>query len=137
MNERFAGASKGTMLGEGLYFGDDAGKADQYVGEDKQYDATSSLHKRLYSTSHSHPGNVFYALVFRVTLGHSVHYADKREKSFWLKEDGTINRKELCSIPNFNPPTPYHSLIFEAIKINSQLRYNEYVVFHRLLPSSI
>jgi hypothetical protein len=136
MNEHFAGASVGTMLGEGLYFGDDAGKADQYVGEDKQYDATSSLHKRLYSTSHSHPGNVFYALVFRVTLGHSVHYADKREKSFWLREDGTINRKEACSIPGIDPPTPYHSLIAEGSNPRVNLRFNEYVVFDRLLPSS-
>jgi hypothetical protein len=82
MNERFAGASAGTAFGDGSYFADDAGKIDQYVRVDQQYDGTSSLHKRLYSTSHSHPGHVFYALVFRVMLGHSVHYADKREASF-------------------------------------------------------
>jgi hypothetical protein len=110
MNERFAGASAGTAFGDGSYFADDAGKIDQYVRVDQQYDGTSSLHKRLYSTSHSHPGHVFYALVFRVMLGHSVHYADKREASF---NPNTL-RRELCSIPSTDPPTSYHSLIAEG-----------------------
>jgi hypothetical protein len=81
MNERFAGASAGTMFGDGSFFADDAGKIDQYVRMDPQYDGTSSLHKRLYSTSNSHPGHVFYALVFRVMLGHSVHYADREKQA--------------------------------------------------------
>jgi hypothetical protein len=63
-------------------------------------------------------------------LGHSVHYADKREASF----NPNTRRRELCSIPSTDPPTSYHSLIAEGSKVN--LRYNEYVVFHRLLPSS-
>jgi len=130
MNERFAGASAGTMFGDGSFFADDAGKIDQYVRVDQQYDGTSSLHNRLYSTSHSHPGHVFYALVFRVMLGHSVHYADKREVSF----NPNTRRRELCSIPSTDPPTSYHSLIAEGSKVN--LRYNEYVVFHRFIPSS-
>jgi len=124
MNERFAGASAGTMFGDGSYFADDAGKIDQYVRVDQQYDGTSSLHKRLYSTSHSHPGHVFYAIVFRVTLGHSVHFADKREASF----NPNTRRRELCSIPSTDPPTSYHSLTAEGTRVN--LRYNEYVVFH-------
>ena len=82
MNERFAGASAGTAFADRSYFEVDAGKIDQYVRIDQQYDGTSSLHKRLYASRHSHPGHVFYALVFRVMLGHSVHYADKREASF-------------------------------------------------------
>jgi hypothetical protein len=130
MNERFAGASAGTMFGDGSYFADDAGKIDQYVGEDQQYDGTSSLHQRLYSSSDSHPGHVFYALVFRVILGHSVHYADKEEECF----NPNANWRELCNIPDTDPPTPYHSLVAEGTRV--ELRFNEYVVFHRLFPSS-
>ncbi len=100
----------------------------EYVVEDRQYDGTSSLHKRLYSTSHIHPGSVFYALVFRVTLGHSVHYADKEEKCFNPK----TKKRELCNIPNTDPrtdpPTPYHSLVAECTRV--KYRFNEYVVFH-------
>ena len=129
----------GTMFGEGSYFADDAGKIDQYTTLDEKHDGRSSLHNCLYSTSHSHPGNVFYALVFRVTLGHSVHFADKGEESFWLIEEGPpkrFNRKELCSIPGIDPPTPCHSLIAEGSNPRVNLRFNEYVVFDRLLPSS-
>jgi len=127
MNERFAGASAGTRFGDGSYFADDAGKIDQYVGEDQQYDGTSLLHQGLYSNSDSHPGHVFYALVFRVTLGHSVHYADKKEECFNQIGENT-NRRELCNIPNTDPPTPYHSLFAEGTRV--KYRFNEYVVFH-------
>ena len=41
MNERFAGASVGTMLAGGSYSTDDAGKIDQYVDVDQQYDGTA------------------------------------------------------------------------------------------------
>lgn len=36
-----------------------------------------------------------------------------------------LARKQLCSIPNTQPPAPYHSLAALGI-----YRYNEYVVFH-------
>jgi hypothetical protein len=124
MNERFAGASAGTLFGDGCYFADDAGKMDQYGDVDQQYDGTNSLHERLYTTSDSHPGHVFYALVFRVILGHSVHFADKKEGSF----NRDTRRKELCSIPSTD--TSYHSLFAEGSRLS--LRYNEYVIFHRL-----
>ncbi len=132
MNERFAGASVGTKFGHGLYFADDAGKADQYMGEDQQYVGNSLLHKCIYSSSDSHPGHVFYALVFRVTLGHSVHYADKEKECFNPKAES----RELCNIPNTAPPTPYHSLVAEGTRLRPKYRFNEYVVTHRLFPSS-
>jgi hypothetical protein len=128
MNERFAGASAGTKFGGGSYLADDVGKIDQYSTEDKQYDGTgalSALHKRLYSSSQQHPGQVFYCLVFRVTMGYSAHYADKQEASF----NPNANRRELCNIPNTDPPTPYHSLVAEGTRV--RYRFNEYVVFHR------
>jgi hypothetical protein len=133
MNERFAGASAGTKFGAGLYFADDAGKADQYAGLDKQCDATS-LHKCIYSSSDRHPGHVFYALVFRVTLGHSVHYADKEKAEDCFNPNA--ESRELCSIPNTNPPKPYHSLVVEDTRLRPTYRFNEYVVTHRLFPSS-
>jgi hypothetical protein len=83
MNERFAGASAGTKFGDGSYFSDDAGKIDQYVVKDERYNAALPLHQQLYIDSSSrHPGSVFYAFVFRVTLGHSVRYDKREEKCF-------------------------------------------------------
>ncbi len=49
LNERLAGASAGTAFGDGSYFADDAGKIDQYVVEDKRYNAAKALHQQLYS----------------------------------------------------------------------------------------
>jgi hypothetical protein len=71
MNERFAGSGSGSRFGRGCYLADDIGKIDQYSTEDKQYDGTgalSTLHKRLYSSSQQHPGQVFYALVLWAAL---------------------------------------------------------------------
>jgi hypothetical protein len=120
LNERFAGASAGTRFGDGSYFSDDAGKIDQYAVKDEQYDAALPLHQRLYSDSSSrHPGSVFYAFVFRVTLGHSVQFDKRMDKCF----NANSKRRELENIPNTE--TPYHSLVAAGI-----YRYNEYVIFH-------
>jgi hypothetical protein len=135
MNERFAGASAGTKFGDGSYFSDDAGKIDQYVVKDERYDAALPLHQQLYFDSSSrHPGSVFYAFVFRVTLGHSVRY-DKREGECF---NAHSKRRELKNIPTTG--TPYHSLVatdiyspqFRGIPLAQQIRhrYNEYVIFH-------
>mmetsp|Transcript_65330 Transcript_65330/g.105856 ORF Transcript_65330/g.105856 Transcript_65330/m.105856 type:complete len:164 (+) Transcript_65330:2-493(+) len=122
MNERFAGSAAGTAFGDGSYFADDAGKIDQYVTPDTAYSQANPLHKQLYNESHKHPGNVFYAMVCRVALGHSVQYKEMHETSF----NPISKRRELCNIPNTAPPTPYHSLVAAA----GIYRYNEYVVFH-------
>jgi hypothetical protein len=127
MNERFAGASAGTAFGDGSYFPDDAGKIDQYVVEDQRYDAANALHQQLYSGSSSHPGSVFYAFVFRVTLGHSVKYAKRGQQEPCFNPNS--KRRELKNIPNTETPTPYHSLVAGALA-NNTFRYNEYVVFH-------
>jgi hypothetical protein len=120
MNERFAGASAGTRFGDGSYFSDDAGKIDQYVVKDERYNSALPLHQQLYIDSSSrHPGSVFYAFVFRVTLGHSVQYDKREEKCFNVNSQ----RRELENIPNTE--TPYHSLVATGI-----YRYNEYVIFH-------
>jgi serine/threonine protein kinase len=118
VNERFA---KAVRFGDGSYFADDAGKIDHYVVEDQRYDAANTLHQHLYSGSSSHPGSVFYAFVFRVTLGHSVKYAKIGGQEPCFNPDA--RRRELTNIPNTQ--TPYHSLVAANI-----YRYNEYVIFH-------
>ena len=121
MNERFAGASAGTAFGDGSYFADDAGKIDQYVTRDRKYDSSDLLHSRLYSGTEKHPGNVFYGFVCRVALGHTVMFKDKQAGCF----NPNARRRELCNMPNTEPPTPYHSLMASGV-----YRYTEYVVFH-------
>jgi hypothetical protein len=46
-----------------------AGKTDQYSDADSAYDKNSELHRRLYGRSVRHPGDVFYVLVCRASLG--------------------------------------------------------------------
>ena len=58
-----------------------------------------------------------------------VKYEDKKEAS----STPNANRRALCNIPNTDPPTPYHSLVAEGTR--GRYRFNEYVVFHRLIPS--
>ena len=82
LNERFAGSNVGTLFGAGVYFGEDAGKADQYSSPDTQYDQRSKVHQLLYNNSCRHPGNenggVFYALVCRVALGYPARTQQSR-----------------------------------------------------------
>jgi len=106
LNERFAGASAGTTFGDGSYFADDAGKIDQYVVEDKRYNAAKALHQQLYSDSSSHPGSVFYALVFRVTLGHSVKYAKigEEEPCFRIPNQRGVSCKTSQTLKHHTTP---------------------------------
>ena len=64
-----------------------------------------------------------------VTIEHRVHYADQLEASF----NPNANRRELCNIPNTDPPTPYRSLVAQGTRVG--YRFNEYVVCHRLISS--
>jgi hypothetical protein len=82
------------LVWQGSYFADDAGKIDQYCVRDEQYVRGNDLHTRLYPSqagSQRHPGNVFYGLVCRVALGHTVHYKDKNEGCFAPRS----NRREV------------------------------------------
>ena len=64
----------GSAFGDGLYFAEDVGKADQYATADKAYDCECNIHQRLYSNNggageRMHPGDVYYVLVCRVPFG--------------------------------------------------------------------
>ncbi|KAJ1466765.1 hypothetical protein T484DRAFT_1987620 [Baffinella frigidus] len=122
MNERFAGSSGGARFGNGVYFGDDSGKIDQYCDIDKKYDTSSLLHRRLYDGNCRHPGDVFYALVCRVTLGCSRVY--KGSGDF---HPSSKNHSELCDVPGTAPPVTHHSLI--ARKATTNLQFDEYINF--------
>ena len=150
LNERFAGSNAGSNFGAGLYFGEDAGKADQYSSPDTPYDPRlSKLHQLLYNNSCRHPGNenggVFYALVCRVALGYPArtqqsgpeaktieggHPVFHSASGMAIKGKKKISHsgRELNHIPNVEPPMFHHSLIAElGAKI---VRFRELVVFH-------
>merc|ERR1712023_296562 len=81
LNERFSGTNAGAAFGDGAYLAEDIGKVDQYVKRDKAYNAHPALHARLYGRTHRHPENVYYALVCRVALGHSIRTTQPGEKA--------------------------------------------------------
>ncbi|KAJ1485311.1 hypothetical protein T484DRAFT_1945857 [Baffinella frigidus] len=121
MNERFAGTSAGALFGKGVYFADDSGKIDQYVTKDEKYIKSSPLHQRLFDGNCRHPGDVFYALVCRVTLGCS-RISTCTPADFHPRAP----ERELCDVPGTT--VPHHSLI--ARKATAKLRFDEYIFFH-------
>ena len=129
-NERFSGSNAGTAFGDGIYLAEDSGKSDQYSTVDQAYDADSELHQRLYQTI-NHPGNVFYVLVCRTVLGHSVRTLEfgKRATSMDTgKAIFPVSFRELAYVPGVSPPKFYHSLIGELGDVLQ--RYREFILFH-------
>ena len=144
VNERFSGCSTGAVFGQGIYFAEDAGKNDQYAALDSHYDPSSTtraqLHKRLYVDT-SHPGNVFYLLACRVSLGHHVRTQESGERALSMDDDGYGPRRvfpqsfrELAAVPGVSPNVFHHALLVE--KGGAVVRYREFVVFHgnRIYP---
>ena len=139
LNERI---SEG-IFGDGTYFADDAGKADQYVNEDSAYnDALLALHERLYASPSDHPGHVCYFLVCRVCLGFPVRSNDGKHsmddsRLIFQNVPGREGR-ELPYISEQTPPVGHHSLLTPPVRHHSLLaelgpaikRYREFVVFH-------
>ena len=132
----FSGSNAGSIFGDGLYFGDHAGKADQYTTVDKAFDQSNPLHKELYSSSCSHPndenGGVFYALVCRVALGFPVRTQSSGKEAKSMDGGHSVflaNGRELSHIPDVQPPMFHHSLVAELGKAITMHR--EIVVFNR------
>jgi len=132
-NERF---STVAMFGNGNYFAEDAAKTDQYVRCDPSYcrkhaGVLHELHKRLYSTSNSHPGSVYYVFVCRVVLGCFVAN-EKPGIGEWEGIYASPAAKELAVVPRVTPPVHYHSLVADV----RDLRFREFVQFHdtRIFP---
>lgn len=133
LNERFSGTASGAMYGDGTYFAEDAGKNDQYVAVDERYDASSELHKRLFTGgAQQHPGKVYYLLVCRVAIGHHVRTAGPRARDCTSMDDGRpvfpTSVRELAAVPNVTPPVHYHSLLADVVRVGA--RYREVVMFH-------
>ena len=130
-NERFSGTNAGTAYGDGTYLAEDAGKNDQYVGVDEQYDAGSELHKRLYRHGAHHPGKVYYLLVCRVALGHHVR-TQAAGKAATSMDDSRpvfpVSFRELAAVPGVTPPVHYHALLADVLSVGG--RYREVIVFH-------
>ena len=142
LNERYSGTSAGTAFGDGVYCAEDIGKTDQYLDADSTYDPSSELHKRLYSKTVRHPGDVFYVLVVRAALGYPVRTQQMGQKatsmdgSFLDKLMGDLTPifpksfRELSAVPGVAPPIVHHSLIAEPGLFSSIARYREFVLFH-------
>merc|ERR1712167_53516 len=57
----------------GTYLAEDAQKNDQYVKMDEKYGepkCMKDMHRVMFSNTHRHPGQLFYIVVCRVTLGY-------------------------------------------------------------------
>eukprot|EP00966_Prymnesium_polylepis_P042198 980209-Prymnesium_polylepis.1 len=119
------------VFGAGCYFAELSSKVDQYVTPDFEYDSHKMLHTHLFSNEFSHPGSIFYLLVCRVALGHTVYTRtatnpvsiDTGEPIFPSGMD-----RELGHVPGSNPPVNYHSLQVELGETIT--RHREWVVFH-------
>ena len=85
------GGSSGTAFGDGIYLCDKPGKADQYTRPDAAYDDALPLHRQLYGGPEEHPGDVFYVLVCRVTLGYPALTRESKEVA--KTEEPTISKK--------------------------------------------
>merc|ERR1740120_145393 len=118
-NERLA---KAGLFGSGIYFAEDVGKIDQYVGPDRDYikekrgenDSLYDLHRLLYPAEESHPQDVFYVLLCRVMLGIFARTKDgqwrppdtasRTSRPLWRSRDQEDRRsreraRELADIP--------------------------------------
>lgn len=130
-NERFSGTNAGTAFGDGTYFAEDAGKNDQYVKVDAQYQG-SDLHKRLYDSASDHPGSVYYILACRVALGCHVRTHNFGNGACSVDDNMPVfpvSFRELATVPNVSPPVHYHSLVADIIDVG--YRYREFIVFHQ------
>ena len=89
------------MAWQGSYFADDAGKIDQYCVRDEQYVRGNDLHTRLYPSQaggQRHPGKVFYGLICRVALGHTVQYKASDKKGCFTTKDNQREVRQLRSL---------------------------------------
>ena len=136
-NERYSSGK--SLFGNGVYFGEDADKVDQYVTVDPAFirlrGGEGILHARLYGTSRQqkHPGNVYYLLICRVALGHYVRAQEKAPACKSLDHGGPVyaagdNTRELADVPGVKPPVHYHALIGE--KGPGHARHREVILFH-------
>eukprot|EP00966_Prymnesium_polylepis_P043533 1009599-Prymnesium_polylepis.1 len=128
MNERYSGTSAGTAFGDGIYLAEDAGKNDQYGVPDAQYDSSSELHRRLYSCGARHPGNVFYIIVVRTSLGFGARTTHTKNRAVDIDTNQKIfpiTEKELAKVPWASPAVNYHSLLGLAFP-----RFREFILFH-------
>lgn len=73
-----------------------AGKTDQYSDADSAYDKDSELHRRLYGRSVRHPGDVFYVLVCRASLGCPITTAQTGRDA---RDADDANAKVRASLP--------------------------------------
>lgn len=129
LNERYSSG----LFGSCTYFAEDAGKNDQYVQEDTDYEKDGeicSLHKRLYPDPREHPGFVYYIIVCRVCLGFPVRTQD----GIVSMDDGSVvfpkhgHQRELSSVAHVTPPVTYHSLIAETGE--KVKRFREFILPH-------
>mmetsp|Transcript_35109 Transcript_35109/g.80377 ORF Transcript_35109/g.80377 Transcript_35109/m.80377 type:complete len:595 (+) Transcript_35109:1-1785(+) len=131
-----------NFSGAGIYFTEDAAKADQYATPDSQK-GLEELHKVLFKGGAKHPGeDLFYCLVARVALGWSAFTTDAATRR---GTDQSVfhshEKRALADIPGSTPPVPFQSLVMEtgdAVKwyrefvlyANSQC-YVEYIIAYK------
>eukprot|EP01062_Namystynia_karyoxenos_P019647 TRINITY_DN1738_c1_g1_i5.p1 TRINITY_DN1738_c1_g1~~TRINITY_DN1738_c1_g1_i5.p1 ORF type:complete len:295 (+),score=54.17 TRINITY_DN1738_c1_g1_i5:640-1524(+) len=124
LNERLSGTRGGNKFGDGVYFAEDAGKADMYASGHVP-GTLPDLEAHLYSADSALPGEVCYMLVCRVVCGHYAvtedgHRVQGTESTLWA----TSARRDLAKS---SAGDQYTSLLVE---IGPYSKYREFVQFH-------
>ena len=129
VNDKFSGG----LFSHGTYLAEDAQKNDQYVTVDASYNAAGmkEMHAKMYSKSHSHPGEVFYIVVCRVTLGYPLSTKDALTNtqdgaSLWHPK-AKVNGSQLNVIPGTDVCA--HSLVAETGQ--KILRNREFMIYNK------
>ena len=159
LHEHFSGSNKGSLFGEGIYFGETIEKVDQYCLEadhthanhcaaDEKEPWMEPLHAELYPTATDHPGDVCYVLVCRVAMGYSIRTQTRVWNSStgdWEKQcvamDGeaassnsrvfaTPSARELVPLPRTEDTYPIHYHSLVAETGMNVKRFREFVVMH-------
>lgn len=159
LNEHFAGGNKGSLFGEGIYFGENVEKVDQYTGESDRAHASECsaeekgqwmdvLHEELYLSADDHPGDVCYILVCRVAMGYSIRTNSRvwnsatgsyEQQCVALDGEGASANKlvfatnamrELVPLPGFEEAYPIHYHSLIVETGGNVVRFREFVVMH-------
>ena len=89
-----------------------------------------ALHKILYRRT-THPGNVFYLLLCRVVMGHTMNTIGGATSMDDGSEIWTVQDKVLAAVPEVSPPIHYHSLVAEPSPYGRIQRHREFIQFEK------
>merc|ERR1711871_1553262 len=129
VNDKFSGG----LFHHATYLAEDAQKNDQYVTQDLVLNSTGmqDMHLKMYSETHMHPGEVFYIIVCRVTLGYPLFTTEGRTSTQngapLFHPHAKVKGSQLNVIPGTNVAA--HSLVAETGQII--FRNREFMIYNK------